>query len=429
METLEYLSFTELKQFCRNNNIKGFSKFNKSKLLVYVKEYIAAKNSLPHDEKESDATFSSFSLEKKRLCLLLADRLEKMTPVEIEKLREGTTFAMFHSDIKRYSLVKKLKEKILLFDFLAFSSEKVQKLSNEKLEELTASISVKTLNLLKLIELKSFENIEIISGKEAFVGEWNGYNTQFDFFTCIEEEGNKITKFNLKSKLITTHNCDATIDQILLFFKGVGIISNINMVNVSDPKNYVCKDITLKNLLSLLKIQGYFHFKEINSFCEINRDVDIFELNSPEEEIIKKLKKLIIEFDSFEHLKTSSVLYSFGRIFPPEMKYYPIDEIETYNLSSLLNYRDKPEEKQKLLKFYNDGDYSSLISAVPGRFGEFDFYQFREIKLIEETMNLLSSFDNGKEEIIFSLPILMIREVIYLNTLRIFKKENSFIKK
>lgn len=98
---------------------------------------------------------------------------------------------------------------------------------------------------------------------------------------------------------------------------------------------------------------------------------------------------------------------------------HPVDDLREYHSDHL---RFLPGN-------LGDGEYYLNLWDIKFKNSGFDWYQNREIKSVESTINFLVELhfpEKSESEEIFPLNLLMLKEVVYLHTLDIFKKKSYF---
>ena len=449
---------SKLKTFCKLNGIKNYSKYNKKELILRISKHIislekAVKNPESHKRGESPIVesrgespivesrgespivelcelgeqssvdkFNSLDLNEKEMAISFIENLREASLSKINSLLFEPFLSCISDQLKIFKFKKQIKEITSKFKEYFFFSQKKYSLSLLFFdgEDILSSFSFsKTVLFLKFSDNPAIKNTH-----KNFYGSIKSFNIIVYYITKFENN-----TIEVESQIIETFNADYTIDTILKLFNGDKIILDAFHIHLENgfPPDFILKNFTRSSLF--LKIQGYRYFKKFIDIFDVAESVnDKYLRNMSNEKVIKILKELI--FTDFNLEKTKNLLTAFSLILPKNAKYYPLDDIELYHTDKIFALS---RQKDKILSLYKSGNFEALSDILPGRFGEFNFYQFREIKKIEETINYLSStieeedlqknlLHSGRENF-SSLPLLMMREVVYLNTLKIFNQK------
>lgn len=159
------------------------------------------------------------------------------------------------------------------------------------------------------------------------------------------------------------------------------------------------------------KIQGYYILKKLENVGRVNDKLKIeFDLLANEKDIRMKIGEMILL--NFGKTREQSLLKRFESLSKKLniSSFYPHSDLSLYHTNEIIKFDN--QNFTQLKESYEKGD---LTTILPGRIGQFNFYQFREIETVESVMDILSDDQ-------FSLPSLVIREMVYLNTILFFKK-------
>lgn len=462
------LKLQDLKKECKTRGFKGWSSFKKDELITFLeckdkgipltKELLDKKESKKKKKVSEIAEYNLKIFSSEELQLLGEKMISSLLTKKVSSLFDFNNIGEWigkNIDIAENNDFKVMKIKIeidrvyrnpifseIIFDPLFLTKGNEELLKNSSLHEdyieYYTSVLIRSKDIFNLL---NEENQEVVL--ENFLNTpFNKIDYPFRICDPLPKDIQKFTliyfyyESRLRKKIPQKGIYYGDYDNVLKFAKS--LISDLKILKISKKHRPAEYGYTITFFAKIYEgdasnseiIKDYFSSNNLLLRRELSKCNSVFskiggklmwDFKSESYEsslsyIIEKLKK------KEEYL----IPYFYSVMEKKELKIHPLDNVELYDFQSLYNFLNEARR----CYFCDDGNgvvrsTVSFYRDIPYTQHTFDWYQRREMLIIEDAINILISSSTSKdltEEEEFPLNLLMLKEVIFLNTLDIFKR-------